>query len=98
MPDLSNKSFGGNWSDTKLDALKSYLQAYTTALKNAHFKLAYIDAFAGAGTRELSPTTEEGLFDESLSTDDAIYRHGSPLIAFENDPPFDHFIFIERDA
>ncbi len=98
MVDVSNKAFGGSWSDEKLDALRSYLHAYTTALKKTSFKLAYIDAFAGAGTRELPPASEDDLFDESLTIDDANYRHGSPLIALENEPEFDHFIFIERDA
>lgn len=91
------KSFGGSWSDEKLAALKSYLQAYTTALKNTSFKLAYIDAFAGAGSQELSNDFEDSLFDD-VRKEDAGYRHGSPLIALETTPGFDRFIFIERDA
>lgn len=98
MADVSSKAFGGHWSDEKLDALKAYLHAYTTALKNTPFKLAYIDAFAGAGTREVQLAAEDSLFEETLSNEEASYRHGSPLIALENEPPFDSFIFIERDA
>ena len=41
---------------------------------------------------------EDSLFEETLSNEEASYRHGSPLIALENEPPFDSFIFIERDA
>ena len=98
MADQSSKSFGGKWSDEKLGALKEYLHAYTTALKNTPFKLGYIDAFAGAGTREVNQGQDEGWLDEQLASDDAKYRHGSPLIALDNVPAFDSFIFIERDA
>ena len=97
MTEQCQKSFGGKWSDAKLDALGSYLKAYTTALKNTPFKLAYIDAFAGAGTREVGHQQEETWFDASLVTEDAQYRHGSPLIAIQNIPAFDQFYFIEQD-
>lgn len=46
------RQFGGSWSDAKLAALASYLKSYTQALKNKPFKLAYVDAFAGAGLKE----------------------------------------------
>jgi three-Cys-motif partner protein len=78
------KSFGGEWSNTKLAALKDYLDSYAKVLKNAPFKTVYIDAFAGAGTEE-------------ESDDESQYRHGSPLIALETVPQFDHFIFIDKD-
>lgn len=81
----SRKKFGGDWSDKKLDALQAYLTSYTIALKNTPFKLAYIDAFAGAGKH-----TDE---DEENSS----YRHGSPLIALGTEPPFDTYIFIDKD-
>lgn len=98
MTEVSKKSFGGSWSDDKLDALRAYLSAYTTALKKTPFKLAYIDAFAGAGTRDRPADSEDGLFDESMLEETVNYRHGSPLIALENAPAFDRFIFIERDT
>jgi three-Cys-motif partner protein len=91
-------AFGGAWTGQKLDILNSYLNAYTTALKNTSFKLAYIDAFAGAGIREVMPPNPGELFDDLLADDDASYRHGSPLIALGTNPAFHHFVFIERDA
>lgn len=98
MSDVSRKKFGGGWSDEKLDALRSYLTSYTQALSQTSFERVYIDAFAGAGTREVSLNTEEELFDDSLQEEDASYRHGSPLIALGIEPPFHRFVFIERDA
>ncbi|MDA0766527.1 MAG: three-Cys-motif partner protein TcmP [Verrucomicrobia bacterium] len=93
----AKESFGGKWSGAKLEALRAYLHAYTTALKHTSFKLAYIDAFAGAGLREVEDTESEDWFDEDFREEEERYRHGSPLIALANDPPFDAFIFIERD-
>lgn len=94
----SQKPFGGGWSDDKLDALRSYLAAYTQALSKTAFERVYIDAFAGAGTREIELNSEEQLFDGPLLEEDAGYRHGSPLIALATEPPFHRFVFIERDS
>jgi three-Cys-motif partner protein len=98
MAEASAKRFGGGWSDEKLDALRSYLSAYTQALSKTSFERIYIDAFAGAGTREVTPDSEDQLFEETLPEEDAGYRHGSPLIALGTEPPFHRFVFIERDA
>lgn len=52
----STHRFGGDWTDAKLDVLAKYLKSYTTALQGKPtpeqpFRKAYIDAFAGTGTR-----------------------------------------------
>lgn len=94
------KSFGGHWSDEKLAALKAYLQSYCTALKKSRFELVYIDAFAGSGRRELEfgESDSQELFDEpAVLQDDATYRHGSPLLALECEPPFSRFVFVDRN-
>lgn len=46
---MDKHRFGGRWTETKLGALREYLQSYTTALKTQSFRLHYIDAFAGSG-------------------------------------------------
>ena len=46
---MATSSFGGPWTEQKLEILRRYLDAYTTALKGQGFQLIYIDAFAGAG-------------------------------------------------
>jgi three-Cys-motif partner protein len=67
------RNFGGTWSDLKLEALRSYLPKYTSALSKQSFELLYIDAFAGAGLREVVdldedevPDYEEALLDLAL--------------------------------
>ena len=50
---MAQQRFGGSHTERKLEALAAYLQAYTTALKNQPFQIAFFDAFAGTGRIEL---------------------------------------------
>ena len=86
-------SFGGTWTDQKLEILGRYLDAYTTALKSQPFQLTYVDAFAGEGT--YLANSDYVLEDyEGLQE----FRAGSPRIALEvQDKPFDRLVFVEKD-
>ena len=91
---MSSISFGGQWTSEKLEILRRYLDAYTTALKNQRFTLTYVDAFAG-----------EGLWTPATGYETADYgdftgvREGSPRIALGvQDRAFDRFVFIEKNA
>ena len=81
--------FGGDWTVKKLDVLKRYLNSYTTALKGQHFRLVYIDAFAGDGTVK-------------FETPDSEFRSvvdGSARLALEvKDKQFDRLVFVEQDG
>jgi three-Cys-motif partner protein len=92
--------FGGDWTDEKLRHVEEYLRAYATALKNQPFRLAYIDAFAGTGYREIeSPDLSTPyMFPDFEDEDSRRYVAGSAQIALECEPRFDKFVFIERDA
>lgn len=105
MPDGDGHEhvFGGDWTATKLEVLRKYLRAYTTALKAQPFRLGYIDAFAGTGYRqptaqaESKPAGEDWLMD--LAGDDAqSLLDGSAVVALKTEPRFDKYIFIERDG
>ena len=90
---MENTSFGGPWTTDKLEILKEYLNAYTTALKNQGFNLIYADAFAGEGS--WSPRSEYTLEDYS---DFQELHQGSPRIALGiQDRAFDRFVFVEKD-
>lgn len=89
---MNNLSFGGPWTQEKLDILRRYLAAYTTALKDQPFRLIYLDAFAGTG----SWTPRSGY--ERDYDDFRELHEGSPRIALGiQDRPFDRLIFIEKD-
>ena len=87
---MSTPNFGGQWTNQKLEILRAYLDAYTSALKNQRFTLTYVDAFAGAGSYAVAED-DYAEFHE--------FRRGSPIIALEvEDKPFDKLLFIEKDA
>lgn len=85
--------FGGAWTEIKLDILKEYLTFYTQALKKQGFKLLYIDACAGTGSRnEIIPELPIiGLKEEKITLD------GSAKIALGIDQQFDRYLFIENN-
>ena len=80
-------NFGGQWTLEKLDVLETYLNAYTTALKDQQFRLMYIDAFADTGRFSLSKP----------SADDAsTFVSGSAERALRiGDKPFDRLVFVD---
>lgn len=93
-------NFGGDWTEEKLARLAKYLPAYATILKSRAYKYAYIDAFAGPGYRERQ--RKDGsipdLWDEDLDERGKRFTAGSAIVAMRSDPPFQSYIFIERDA
>ena len=86
-------SFGGPWTQEKLDILSQYLDEYTTALKNQPFRLTYIDAFAGSGSYQTGTTEPDNSY---LDFDEL--RRGSAQIALQvDDKPFDRLVYIEKN-
>ena len=90
--------FGGDWTATKLEILKGYLGAYTTALKGQPFKTAYIDAFAGTGYRSLkqTDTAPNLLFPDLAEEAPQELLEGSARLALKIEPRFDRYIFVEK--
>jgi three-Cys-motif partner protein len=88
--------FGGHWTELKLDAVEYDLGCYTRAFKRVPFDLWYIDAFAGSGDREHERETGDIFEGEPIE----LIREtlaGSARRALGVTPPFDHFVFIEKD-
>lgn len=84
-------SFGGPWTQIKLDMLKRYLVAFNTALQNRpteqnRFRRIYIDAFAGTGECEIK---SDGTTVETIA--------GSAKIATDTVPRFDELHLIDLD-
>ena len=82
--------------------LRKYLGAYTTIFKNnpkaSYFSTIYLDAFAGTGERVESANrrSKSDATDAEADTDAQSLQKGSARIALEVDPPFDHYVFIEK--
>ena len=94
----------GPWARQKLNGLEAYLSAYTIALKKQHFKLIYIDAFAGAGRLKIrtawADADEEDLqlLDDEFSKSEEQFIEGSPLRALNLENPFSQYYFFDADA
>ena len=77
--------FGAGHTREKLQILRDYLPAYTTALSQ-RFTLHYVDAFAGTGECIIKIGGKE------------LTVPGSASIAIECSPPFHKMVFIELSA
>jgi len=103
MPEEPHKhSFGGDWTERKLEVIEKYLSAYTTALKNQPFRKSYIDAFAGTGYRadrsgSKAELTDPLLLPELAEREPQELLEGSVRRALRTRPPFDDFTFVEKD-
>lgn len=100
--DLDLQEFGGPWTAIKIEILKKYLSAYTTALKyqpspDNPFELIYIDAFAGAGKYKIKkkPAAEK-LFETELYDENAI-KVGSARAALTIKNPFHEYFFTDTN-
>lgn len=93
------QQFGGGWTADKLDRIRQYLKAYTTALRDKPFHLQYIDAFAGSGYCGKPKSSEQdALFPPDLAERPTQeFLKGSARIALETLPAFDSFVFIDYD-
>lgn len=90
--------FGGDWTQQKLEMLKKYLAAYTTALKDKPFELVYIDAFAGTGYREAKSKDVGKVqpFFELAEEEPQQFLDGSARIALQVQPNFHKYVFVEK--
>lgn len=95
--------FGGDWTEVKLRVVANYLEGYTTALKNQTFEKIYIDAFAGTGYRATpqkngGPDTDALLLPDLAEEEPQGLLDGSVRRALNANPPFDRYVFIERNS
>ena len=98
-------SFGGAWTEDKLARVRGYLEAYTTIFKGnekaRHLQTTYVDAFAGTGRRAAARperAAEGSLFEDAEADPEArSFKEGSARAALEVEPPFDSYVFVDRN-
>lgn len=99
----AGQTFGGGWTEEKLELLTKYLKAYLTIFtRNPRARLlhtVYVDAFAGAGyiRRRQKDPNQIDLFEELAADDAQEFMKGSAVRALELSPGFGEYLFIERD-
>lgn len=88
------QAFGGEHTRRKLDVVSKYLAAYVTVMKKQDFRLFYVDGFAGSGGS--APKNEAQALDDPTLFPSSDFLEGSPIRALTVEPPFDHYIFIDK--
>src|SRR4051794_28762259 len=95
---MSSQSFGGTWTEQKLQILDEYLTAYCRIFESnesaRYFQTVYVDAFAGGGLIQLSAASRVSLFAEFAEPDTAAFLEGSATRALRH--TFGRYIFIEK--
>jgi len=100
---LSKHQFGGTWTEDKLDRIRNYLVTYTKIFSRnqaaSFYTTIFVDAFAGTGYRT-DPTKgqhQDSLFPELAEPDTLQLLKGSARIALDIDPPFQKYVFVEKN-
>jgi three-Cys-motif partner protein len=95
MARKSKDTWGGSWTEQKLNAFEKYVRAYLTIMnkyrdKNG-WKLIYFDAFAGSGTKESAKEQFPPLFAEMGVTENEanVYRGAAERIVSIDQRGFD---------
>ncbi len=95
----------GPWAQEKHERLRKYLSAYTRIMAKQSFRYVYVDAFAGPGrARVRASTHDDPTYDifnlgEEFRKDEEAKQllDGSPVVALDIEPPFTHYVFLERE-
>lgn len=106
---MANRSWGGQWTEEKLEAFEKYVKAYLTIMNKQRdafgWKLLYFDGFAGSGIRSLKEIAEEteclqNLFGEEIDVEEMdVYRGAAErVISIEQGGmrSFDVYYFIDK--
>jgi three-Cys-motif partner protein len=91
-------SWGGPWTDKKLQAFEDYVIAYLKIMNaNPYWETIYFDGFAGSGDKgnDSNPLYLELEFTE---TEEKIYQGAAERVSKLIEPyRFDYYYFIEKD-
>lgn len=103
----SKSSWGGSWTEQKLEAFSSYVEAYLTIMHATRKKcngwpekIIYFDGFAGSGSRNSESSTksmQQTLLDLNISNEDNNIYKGSAERVLQLCKKFDEYIFVDDD-
>lgn len=103
-----SSSWGGQWTEEKLDAFEKYVNAYLTIM-NSHrdkyqWNLIYFDGFAGSGSRnetkkETNSALLQELFDDTFLKEEElnIYKGAAERVLSIPQRGFDFYYFVDKD-
>ena len=103
-----SSSWGGAWTEEKLNAFEKYVNAYLTIMNKYrdqnNWKLIYFDGFAGSGSRlETAPEEDNQLMldlinEHHVTTDElSPYKGAAERVLNISEKGFDYYYFIDKD-
>jgi len=97
-------SWGGSWTELKLDAFENYVSAYLNIMNAQKHKYngwpttIYFDGFAGSGKRNSTTLpTDNNLFTDYLMEEELDVYKGSVERVLRLLQKFDHYFFVDND-
>ena len=101
-------SWGGSWTEDKLDAFEKYVNAYLKIMNASrdkyNWKLIYFDGFAGSGTRNEKKEEENSallldLFKDSSINEDELnlYKGAAERVLGIAQRGFDQYVFVDKN-
>ncbi len=104
-----NSSWGGAWTEEKLNAFEKYVNAYLTIMNKYRgqydWKLIFFDGFAGSGSRNEDTSSEDNqlmidLIDEHQIAAEELtpYKGAAERVLNIVQDGFDFYYFIDKDA
>ena len=95
-------SWGGAWTERKLEAFGKYVWAYLRILKGqAQWKTIYFDGFAGSGDRTPATLKAEQMYQQLSLTkeEENLYKGAAErVLTLPDDLVFDYYYFIDKNS
>ncbi|MBD5357556.1 MAG: three-Cys-motif partner protein TcmP [Bacteroides sp.] len=106
------QTWGGDWTEEKLNAFSKYVNAYLTIMNKYrdkyNWKLIYFDGFAGSGTDQHAPEIDDkandNLFLQELESselyvpsDSEVYKGAAERVLSVQQRGFDIYYFIDKN-
>lgn len=105
----TTQSWGGPWTEQKLDTFEKYVKAYLAIMNNKRdrydWKLMYFDGFAGSGSRTTEDANNEikctaDLFESEVTREELNIYQGAAerVVGLEKEcRGFDYYYFVETN-
>lgn len=92
------KSWGGPWTEKKLNAFSKYVWSYLTIMKKfPYWKTIYFDGFAGSGSR--SNNDSDILAQLQITQEEERVYQGAAerIVSLDSDHAFDYYYFVDTN-
>lgn len=94
-----NDSWGGPWTEKKLNAFSKYVWSYLTIMnKFPYWETIYFDGFAGSGSKEKEEKAELYIQLEITEEEEKIYKGAAErVLTLKDNLAFNYYYFIDKN-